>query len=267
MEFIQGDICSFPFPSGELEYLVHAAAPTAAASSLDPAQLLVTLIDGTRRVLSLAQLGRAKRLLFVSSGAVYGHQPPDITHVPEEYRGGPDWTNPDAAYAEGKRVAEQLCAIAARSSNFQIAIARCFAFVGPHLPLDQHFAMGNFIGNAIAGEPILIRGDGRPIRSYLYASDLATWLWTLLFAEPAEQANPAIVNVGSAEAISIYELARGVARVLNPGLKIEIAERTRSSGPPPRYVPDVRRAEQMYGLRQTVGLEECIRRTAAWHRS
>jgi dTDP-glucose 4,6-dehydratase len=80
-----------------------------------------------------------------------------------------------SAYGEGKRVSEWLCAQAS-SNRFEVKIARVFALVGPHLPLDRHFAIGNFIKSAMACEQIIIRSDGTPYRSYLYAADMAGWL-------------------------------------------------------------------------------------------
>ena len=108
-------------------------------------------------------------------------------------------------------------------------------------------------------------GDGTPKRSYLYAADLAIWLWTLLFSELKEGTNPSVVNVGSSEAVSIPELSREVTQELRPGLKIEVARKPAPGTPPLQYVPDVRPAEERYGLRQTIGLRDSIRRTADWY--
>ena len=89
----------------------------------------------------------------------------------------------------------------------------------------------------MAGRDIEIRGDGTPVRSYLYAGDLAAWLWTILLSDPPSKRNPAIVNVGSDEAISIADLARCVAEELNPYAKIRIAHPPSHSGFTERYVP------------------------------
>src|SRR5208337_555576 len=208
----------------------------------------------------------AKKFLLTSSGAVYGRQPQNLSHIPEDYLGGPDWLDPNAAYAEGKRVSEQMCSLYARESEIDFIIARCFAFVGPHLPLDQHFAIGNFIADALAGRDIAVRGDGTPMRSYLYGADLAIWLWTMLLRESLPGSNPHVFNVGSGDAISIRDLAQVVAKELDSSLEVKVAEAPFAGGPRLQYVPDVSHAEDSLGLRQTIGLREAIRRTAAWQR-
>lgn len=268
LHFLQGDVRRFEFPDQDFHFVVHAAAPTTAARACLPSELLSVLVDGTRNMLELARNCSTETFLFVSSGAVYGPQPPSMSHIPEDYQGGPNWLQPAAAYAEGKRVSEQLCSIAAEESGLRVSIARCFAFVGPHLPLDQHFAIGNFIADALANRPILIRGDGSPVRSYLYASDLAVWLWTLLLAElKNHDMNPAVVNVGSGIGYSILEVARSVAETMKLQHPIEVACQRAPDAPLLQYVPDVSRAEALYGLRQSVDLDEAVRRTASWQLS
>jgi nucleoside-diphosphate-sugar epimerase len=266
IELVRGDVRDFSFPAHNYDYVIHAAAPTGAVAPGTEIRLLDMLIDGTRRMLRFADERNAKRFLFVSSGAVYGRQPEHLERIPETYGGGPAWLETGAVYGEGKRVAEQMCALTAKTSQIEFSIARCFAFVGPHLPLDQHFAIGNFIGDVLAGRTLSIQGDGTPMRSYLYAADLAIWLWTLLLTGNPAQGAARVVNVGSSQALSIRGVAEAVAHVLNPALKIEVARAAVVGAPVQRYVPDVQRAEQLLDLRQTIGLEEAIRRTAAWYR-
>jgi len=262
IRLLQGDVRDFIFPENEFRYVVHAATATSAVAAGEPLELLNSILGGMERMLALAKMRGTRKFLFTSSGAVYGKQPPHISHLPESYLGGPDWLDPNAVYAEGKRVSEQMCALYAKESSIEFKIARCFAFVGPHLPLDQNFAIGNFIRDAMAGKKIEIKGDGTPMRSYLYAADLAIWLWTMLFRAPAMQP----FNVGSGHAVSIRELAGQVVAELNPKLEIEITKSPVAGAQPLQYVPDVTAAEQMLGLRETIGLREAIRRTAAWHR-
>ena len=202
-----------------------------------------------------------RKLLLTSSGAVYGKQPESITHLPESSLGGPAPLDPASVYAEGKRISEQMCALEATHSSIEMKIARCFAFVGPHLPLDAHFAIGNFIGDVRAGRPIRINGDGTPRRSYLYASDLAIWLWTMLFRAP----NLMAVNVGSSDDLSILELAEAAVQTLDESTEIQVANSPKPGVAIARYVPSVDRAKAVLGLRPTASLREGIRRTAQWH--
>lgn len=257
-----GDVRNFSFPAGEYKYVIHAATETSAKRAVEaPLQMLSTIIAGTERALEFAATHGTKKFLLTSSGAVYGKQPADLTHVPEPYAGAPDPLNPASVYAEGKRAAELLCALYQKRDGLDCKIARCWAFCGPYLPLDQHFAIGNFIADVLGGRPIQIQGDGTARRSYLYAADLAVWLWTILFRAAALVP----FNVGSAHDVSILELAQTVAATLNPRAEIRVARQAVPGAVPLRYVPCVDRARELLGLHPTVGLEECIRRTAAWH--
>jgi nucleoside-diphosphate-sugar epimerase len=260
----EGDVRSFTFPDGEFSYAIHAATDTSARGVAEvPLHTFATIVGGTERVLQFAAVSGVRKFLLTSSGAVYGKQPADVTHVPENYAGAPDPLDPANVYAEGKRTAELLCALYQKTGRLDCKIARCWAFCGPHLPLDQHFAIGNFIGDVLSGRPIRIQGDGTPRRSYLYAADLAVWLWTILFQ--AQALVP--FNVGSSHDVSILELAQTVANTLNPRTEIRVARQSVLGAPPLRYVPCVDRARELLGLRQTVGLQECIRRTARWYTS
>ena len=256
-----GDVRSFTAPAQSFSHVVHAAADAGPIVTADDRlRMFDTIVGGTRRMLELASGAGARRFLLTSSGAIYGVQPPSLTHVAEDYIGAPDPANPAQAYGQAKRTAEALCALYA-SSALTPTIARCFAFAGPYLPLDANFAIGNFVRDALGGGPVRIGGDGRPIRSYLYAADLAAWLWTILL-----RGRPAYpYNVGAERAVSILELAETVVRLGGPRIPIEVRSAA-APGPAPRYVPSTGRARRELGLRESVSLEDAIQHMFAWHR-
>ena len=259
---VGGDVRDFAFPPGRFGFVVHAATEASAKQlAEEPAEMLSTILAGMQRTLEFSAQAGARRVLLTSSGAVYGRQPSEIVHLGEEYAGAPDGMEVGSVYGEGKRASELMCALYAKQYGFEASIARCWAFCGPHLALDIHFAIGNFIRDAMAGGPIRIGGDGTPTRSFLYAGDLATWLWTMLFRAPAQRA----FNVGSSESVSILELAEAVRDALGSAVAIEVAKVPVEGAPVSRYVPLVNRAENELGLRQTVSLRDTIRRTAAWY--
>jgi dTDP-glucose 4,6-dehydratase len=140
-------------------------------------------------------------------------------------------------------------------------IARLFCFVGPYQPLDSHFAIGNFIRDGLAGGPIRVKGDGMPGRSYLYAADLAIWLWTLLFRGVEGYR----YNVGSEEAVTIAMLARRVGDAFHPAVKVEIEKQAEPGRVAERYVPQSVEEAAQLGLKQWIGLDDAIRRTIRWH--
>lgn len=263
VHLLTGDVRDFEFPAGEFPFVIHAATEASARQAAEaPLEMLSTILQGTERTLQFAATHGTKRFLLTSSGAVYGRQPSAITHLPESYAGAPDPLEPANVYAEGKRAAELMCALYQKATGMECVIARCWAFCGAHLPLDAHFAIGNFIGDVLCGKTISIQGDGTPRRSYLYGADLVIWLWTMLFRAPALVP----INVGSEEDVSILELAEKVAEVLDPAIQVQVARKPEPGAAPARYVPAAGRAKELLGLRQIVSLEEAIRRTAAWHK-
>ena len=255
----QGDVTSFDFPMPEFTLVLHMATETVLDESL-PASFQ-TAVSGTSRVLEFAAARGARKVLLTSSGAVYGPQPPECERISEDYPGAPRPEDASAGYAHGKRAAEYLGAAAAAASGPEVKIARCFAFVGPLLPLDANFAIGNFIRDALAGNPIRVDGDGTARRSYLYAADLAAWLWTILFK--GESGRP--YNVGAEDDLSIADLATLVGAVVRPGIPVVIARKGPAGAPPQRYVPSTARSAAELNLRSCFDVREAVRRTADWY--
>jgi nucleoside-diphosphate-sugar epimerase len=254
------DVRHGDFPQGSFSHVIHAATEASAKLNNEtPLVMFDTIVEGTRRALQFSIASSVSKFLLISSGAVYGTQPPELTHISETLEGGPDPLNPANAYAEGKRSAELLCSLTA-SPRLLTTVARCFAFVGPYMQLDAHFAIGNFISDQLHDRPISVRGDGSAVRSYLYASDLMVWLWTILFTGRSRRA----YNVGSEEALNIAALAHEVAAALRPQAEVKIASPARPGAQVHRYVPSTLRVREELGVSAEVPLREAICRTHHW---
>jgi nucleoside-diphosphate-sugar epimerase len=258
--FHVGDVLDYESPKGSFSHVIHAATESSTRlNEENPLTMLDTIVQGTRHTLDFSIACGAKKFLLTSSGAVYGKQPPEISHLPEEYPGAPDPLIPSSAYGEGKRVAELLCAIYHKQHGLETKIARCFAFVGPYLPLDIHFAIGNFIADGLRGSAIEIKGDGTPYRSYLHAADLAIWLWTILLRGKTCQP----YNVGSEDGRPLRDVAQVVSKAVGNS-DVKMAGRPNNQ-PPLRYVPKTAPAKLDLGLRAFIGLEDAVDRTLKFH--
>jgi dTDP-glucose 4,6-dehydratase len=212
-------------------------------------------VDGTRHVLDLAVASGAHRFLLTSSGGAYGPAPPGMARIPEDHLGMADPLAPGNAYSVAKRAAEHLCALYRDAHGLDIVIARCFSFVGQDLPLDVHFAIGNFIRDALHRQEITVAGDGAPVRSYMDQRDLARWLLTLLTQGRAGEA----YNVGSDIPISIGELAHRVRDVLAPGKPVRIQGTPQQRQWRNTYVPDIDKARSELSLHLQFDLNSSLR--------
>lgn len=260
LEFFEGDVRSFEFFSKNVSYFIHAATDVSVKLNRENPELIYnTIVQGAKRTLEFANYAHAKQFLFLSSGAVYGKQPFEISHLTEECQCTPDQL--ESAYAKGKSVAENLCREAGYHSEISIKIARCFAFVGPELPLDLHYAIGNFIRDGLKGGPVVIEGDGTVVRSYLHVADLVIWLWTILL----EGKSHCIYNVGSEDAITLREVANYVANYFTPQLEVKVLKPTSLSVKQERYIPDTKRAAKELKLIQRINLIDSIASTIDWY--
>ena len=260
-ELLRGECLDFAFPAGHFRYIIHAATESPRSATADSPDATFDIdVQSTRRVLEFAKAAGVHKFLFTSSGAVYGTQPKDIPGIPEVFAGAPSPMDPKSAYGQAKRASEFLCSMYARQFGFDAMIARLFAFVGPHLSLDG-YAVGNFVRDAMIGQPIRIESDGSTVRSYLYAADMALWLWTVLLR--GESLKP--YNVGSPSPVTVRELAEKVATVAGNHARVEVLGR--HGVPATRYVPDTSRTQNELGLRAQVSLEESLLRTMEWHRA
>ena len=114
-----GDVRSFDFPSGEFSYIVHAATEANAQLNREnPLLMLDTIVKGTRHTLEFARRCGTPKFLLTSSGAVYGKQPPDLTHIPEDYVGAPDPLDPRSAYGVRQQLPSGIQAIDATRPHF-----------------------------------------------------------------------------------------------------------------------------------------------------
>ena len=256
VRFVKGDILSYNFKlDEEVQFIIHAA--TAASDSLNknnPLLMLDTITIGTRNVLDFAITQSIEGFLFVSSGAIYGKQPIDVSNIQASDSFKIDINNSNAAYSEGKRIAELYCSTYFEKYNLPVKIARCFAFVGPYLPLDTHFAIGNFINNVIKNEDIVIMGDGSTTRSYMYASDLSISIWKILLIGN----NNKPYNVGVDTAYSLKEIALMLKK--NYGNEVQILNMNKDL-PQNIYVPNIDTLINELKIKQFVQIEEAIQKT------
>lgn len=255
VKLLSGDILKpQSLPPGNYTHILHAAADSTFGPQLTPLQRYEQIVDGTRNILNFAISQNVKRVLLTSSGGVYGPQPEDMDQIPETYNGIPEPLNAQNAYSFAKRCAEHLCALYRDKYELDIVIARCFAFVGRDLPLNVHFAIGNFIRDALIANKITVTGDGNPIRSFMDQRDLADWLFKILLKGLPGEA----YNVGSDKEISIRDLALLVRDMIAPDKPIMIEGNIIENSFRKRYVPSIKKAQTDLGLSLNFTLKESL---------
>lgn len=254
MRLLAGNVTHAAFDTGPVDFVVHGAAAVRPEALRDAYAVMSDLTRGTQRVLDHAASAGARRVLLLSSGAVYGPLPAVESAYAEHL---PCIVSPADAYACGKVGMEALALAHARSRGLPAVIARMFAFVGPWLP--DHLAVAQILRMVGEEDVVTLSGDGRPVRSFLYGADMAVWLLTLL----AHGEDGLICNVGSDEALELGALANMATDLLAPAKPVRTgsvpADAARS-----RYVPDIGLARRRFGLEPWTPLPTGLSRHFAW---
>ena len=264
-DLVGSDVALLDADAGRAESLPFADVVVHAASTTDARRYaedpkgeranILAAIDNFARVAE--RVHRASRILFTSSGAVYGQQPSELLELPEEFTPGDAATLVDYKrdYAEAKRLSEARIAELG-GEGIRTSIARCFAFVGHYLPRDQHFAIGNFLADGLAGRPVRVNARKLVYRSYMHADDLVRWLMTI--ADAAGPAAP-VYNVGSDEALTMGEVAGVVARRFGVPADVPAIDDPSVD----RYIPSIARARRELGLELSFDLEAAVHDVAS----
>lgn len=252
---VLGDLTHLP----ESDLVFHLASPASAELiNNSPAEMFKVLSEGAKNMRDmLHNWASCPRVLLASSGAVYNWSRERSTSAGEDDPTAPETLNPLSCYGEGKRVAEFLLSTGALSGSYQLVVARMFAFGGPGLPLDRHFAIGNFVLDALTSGVIRIEGNPMTVRSYLSSDDMAKWLYVI-----AVRGQPSSVyHVGSEYPISMIGLAELVADVVERivGRRVDVLQNPGSAELPRSfYVPNTRKTREELVLDESSSIAEII---------
>jgi dTDP-glucose 4,6-dehydratase len=250
--FVEHNVTKFISVDGEIDAVLHFASPASPIDYLElPIQTLKVGSLGTHNALGLA-LAKGARFLLASTSEVYGD--PLVHPQPETYWGNVNPIGPRGVYDEAKRFAEAMTMAYHRAHDVQTRIVRIFNTYGERMRVRDGRVVPALIGQALAGEPMTVFGDGSQTRSFCYVTDLIDGVYRLLLSEEVEP-----VNVGNPAELSVLEFARTIRRLT--GTTSGIVFRPLPVDDPKVRQPDITRAREKLGWEPRVPLEEGLIRT------
>ena len=212
----------------ECDYIIHAASNAhPKAFSADPVGTMLANILGVRNLLEHLRAQGHGRLLFVSTGEIYGDNPAIRDGFSETDFGKIDSMNPRACYPESKRAAETLCASYLSQYRVDSVVARLCYVYGPTITNENSRADAQFLRNALSKTDIIMKSAGAQVRSYCYVADAARALIAILSGGESGSA----YNVANRAAVcSIREYAEALAKVAGVQVKFETPEDAEKRG-------------------------------------
>jgi dTDP-glucose 4,6-dehydratase len=256
--FVFHDVTKYISLDGALDAVFHFASPASPIDYLElPIQTLKVGSLGTHNALGLAQV-KGARFLLASTSEVYGD--PLIHPQPETYWGNVNPIGPRGVYDEAKRFAEALTMAYRRANGVDTRIVRIFNTYGERMRPRDGRVVPALIGQALAGEPLTVFGDGSQTRSFCYVSDLVDGIYKLLLSSEKEP-----VNIGNPAELSVLEFAKTIRKLT--GTKSEIVFKPLPVDDPKVRQPDITKAKTLLGWEPKVPLEEGLKRTIEYFRS
>lgn len=239
--FYVGDVRNFKHIQKKFDYIIHGATTSARETfkKQSPEEKFDVIVNGTKHVLDFALHSKCKNFLYISSGAVQGNENDTDLNI----------------LGQSKLIAENLSKNYSDKNILNVKIARCFSFVGPLIPLNIHYAIGNFLEKSVMRKSIVLNSSGKSLRSYMYMSDLTVWLWNILF----KGKNNKTYEVGSNKIISIINLAKLVNRVTPNKKKIKFKKNKDNFTN--NYTPSISKTTKDLNLKIQVKLNQAILKT------
>ena len=236
----------------DVDCVYHLAARVLVSESvLYPREYNQVNVGGTVTLMEAMRDVGVKRVVFTSSGAVYGEQ--DIQPVPEDCR-----PNPQSPYAVSKLAAEYYVNTIGRLSKIETVCLRVFNAYGPgqHLPAAHAPVVPNFLKQALANGTLVLHGSGKQTRDYVYVDDVVN---ALVAASSADRVDQKIINVGSGVETTVQDLVEMVIEAT--GAHPQTVFNQRDDRGPNRLCADLTLARDLLGYQPQIPLEKGLRLT------
>ncbi|MGH9364734.1 MAG: UDP-glucuronic acid decarboxylase family protein [Thermoanaerobaculia bacterium] len=256
--FVPHDVTKFIALEGPLDAVLHFASPASPIDYLElPIQTLKVGSLGTHNALGLAQ-AKGARFLLASTSEVYGD--PLVHPQPESYWGNVNPIGPRGVYDEAKRFAEAITMAYQRANGVDTRIVRIFNTYGERMRPRDGRVVPALIGQALAGEPLTVFGDGSQTRSFCYVSDLIDGIYRLLNSSEKEP-----INMGNPAELSVLDFARTIKDLTRT--KSAIVFKPLPVDDPRVRQPDITKARTLLGWEPKVKLEDGLARTIEYFRT
>jgi UDP-glucose 4-epimerase len=259
IRFIEGDICdpSVAACAGDAELILHLAVRNVRASIREPKENFRVNADGTLELLEAVHHGKQGRFIYVSSSEVYG------TAAVREFT-EQTLPAPTTVYGAGKLAGELLTLAYHRTYGMDTLVIRPFNNYGPrsHFEGDSGEVIPKFILRALAGQPLLVHGDGTQTRDFMYVEDTADWLCELA---ALESLRGGVFNIGYGREITVNDLARMITERTGSTSAVEHVDAR--PGDLPRLFADVTHIHRHSNFSPRVGFEEGLQRTIDYFRA
>lgn len=212
LHFVEQNVNDLPDFDFLVDYIIHAASPAfPAAFNNDPVGTVMSNILGTKYLLDYGKDHGTKRMLYISSGEVYGQGDLNLDSFDESYAGYVDTTSARSCYPNGKRAAETLCVSYTKQFGVDTVIVRPSHTYGPTVTKADNRANAQFVNKGLAGEDIVLNSAGNQMRSYTYLADSASAILSVLT---------------SGESCNAYNIANSQSRTTIAGFAQEVAAQT-----------------------------------------
>ncbi len=252
--FSRGDVNDIPRLWSllhDVDCVYHLAARVSVAESfLYPTEYNHTNVGGTVSLMEAIRDAGVKRVVLASSGAIYGNQYEQPVHED-------DTPMPDSPYAVSKLAAEQYVRTIGRIWGIDTVALRIFNAYGPGQPLPVSHApvVPRFMQQALTGGSLVIHGDGKQTRDFVYITDVID---ALIAASTASDVNELVINVGNGSESSLNQLVDTIEQAI--GRQVNRIHNPEKQSGVPRLDAEISRARTLLGYRPQVSLEEGIQR-------